>query len=135
MSECKKGSNNPWYNKTQPSELIEKRVKANTGQKRTEETKAKMRESAQNRPPVSEETIIKRAEANRGQKRTEEQKQRMSESHLNMSPEDKIKWSNSLILAAKNRPPISEETRQKLKNSESRKRLIKLWILYENLIK
>ena len=79
----------------------------------------------------SEETIKKRADSNRGQKRTPETCRRISESNTgrkntpesikrikegiaNMSLEETKQMNLNRSKAAKNRPPITEKTRQKL---------------------
>jgi len=76
----------------------------NKGQHHSEETRAKMRESHKNRPPVTEETRLKLIE---GRKRhppiSDETRQRISE-------------------AAKNRPPRTNSDEVKKKMSEAAKR-------------
>ena len=48
----------------------------------------------------------------KGKKHSEETKLKMSESHKNMSDETRLR----MCIAARNRPPVSDETREKLRN-------------------
>jgi group I intron endonuclease len=97
--------------------------KGNTGIKHTEETKTKMSKSGKLKPPMSQETKNLLSELNSGKnnpmygkKHTNEVKDKISKFNTGVIFSDKTKINMSL--AAKNRPPISDETRnKKIKNS------------------
>ena len=90
---------------------------SNAGKHRSEETKAKMKESWKHRAPVSEETRAKLSEANRGKHLSGETRAKLSAANRGQhrSEETRAKLSE----AAKNRAPVSEETRAKLSEAAS----------------
>jgi len=95
----------------------------NTGYKASNETKVKMSKSAKTKPPMTQETRLLLSKLNSGQNNpmygknhSKDVKDKISKlkSGIVFSNETRIKLS----LAAKNRPPISDETRNKnIKNS------------------
>ena len=78
----------------------------NFGKRLSDETRAKMKEAAQSRPPISEATRVKRSQALKGRVRTEEAKLHMS-------------------IAAKKRKPASDETRRKISEAAKRREAAK----------
>lgn len=91
------------------------------GKKASEETKRKMSESMKKKipGPVSEETKSKLSESHKGKTHSNETKQKMSEAKKGKAMSEETKSKLSKI--AKNRPPISEETRKKMKESARKK--------------
>lgn len=65
------GENNPMYGKPSPFK----------GKHHTEESKAKLREAAKHRPPVSDETRKKLSDAGKGKQLSDYQRQRIRESN------------------------------------------------------
>lgn len=82
---------------------------ANTGKKRTEEQLQKMSVIASMRTN-SEETRLKISLGNKGRKFTKEHREKISLARKNLSVEARL----NLSIAGKKRPPITEETREKL---------------------
>lgn len=115
MSDARSGEGNPNY-----------------GRKHSDETKAKMKESRRKRPPVSEESKAKMSKSKFGKKvHTDESKKKLSAAAKGkiVSQETREKMSIASKNGAKNRRPISEETRKKLSESQ-----IKRWDEVRNLI-
>jgi len=118
------------------------------GRKHTEETKLKMSlaRKGKTRSPMSEETKLKisnahkgKASPRKGKSVSEESRMKMSISRkgkpslkkgIPMSEESKLKMS----IAQKNRKrfPHSEETKQKIRNSNKQRRVLKLKLLNES---
>ena len=114
----------------------------NKGQKRSEETKAKMREAWKNRPPMSEETRQKIAQSNKGKghPHTEEEKRKISEAqkgkprpYASRPRSEETKRKLSEAKKGVKRGPLSEEWRRKIseagkghvKSEETRKKTVK----------
>ena len=85
------GENNPMYGKPSPFK----------GKHHSEESKAKLRESAKKRPPVSEETRQKLSKAGKGKQLSDYQRQRIRESNATRV--------------------VSEETRRKISESAKKR--------------
>ena len=97
-------------------ESIKKRALANTGKKRTTETREKMKESALGKI-VSEETKKKQSEV--AFNRTEEQKENYRKGKLGSTHSEETK--EKMREAHKYREPITEETRNKMKQNNKHK--------------
>ena len=87
----------------------------------SEETRQKMRESIKNRPPISEETKQKMVEVSKNRILSEEFKNNLRTMNINRKHTEKAK--QNMKLAQQNRPPISEETRQKMRESAKNRKV------------
>ena len=122
------GKNPKWHmGGSHPSEeTIFKRVLKTRGQKRSEETKQKMR----NRK-ISQETKMKISKSNKGKKLSEEAKQKMSN-----SLKGRVVWNKGKIncyskeILMKMKKPLSEETKQKMRKPKSPEHIEKLRITH-----
>lgn len=83
------------------------------------ETRRKISEAAQNRPPISEETRRKLSEAKRGKKKSEEHRRKISEAQRNMSEETRRKIGEAS--RGRKYPPRSEEARRKISEAVKRR--------------
>lgn len=90
------------------------------GQRRSDETKKKMKEGCKRRPPLSEEVKDKLRELRTGKKMSSETKQKISEASKNRKPiseETRQKMRDS----CKNRKPMSDQTKEKIRNTNTGK--------------
>ena len=118
------GEDSPMYGKSLPDEIKQKISKTLTGRKQSEETIQKRSESLSGvKHPMygkhhTDESKQKNRDAHVGKKHTQESKEKMSRASKarRHSDESRKKISES----AKNRPPISEETRQKMRDAHKK---------------
>ena len=102
----------------QKQEAIEKRARSNTGKKRSEETKEKIRLALVGRT-VSEETRKKMSLAKTGKKLPKEHYERISEKLKDVPRTEEVKLK---ISSSKMGHTVSEETRRKISETFRKKR-------------
>jgi hypothetical protein len=97
---------------TNPSKETRNKIGA-ASRNRSTKTRIKMSNSAKNKPPISEKTRKKMSDAQKGRKHNTETKEKIIASNKTriISDETRAKMS----MSAKNKPQISEETRNKLR--------------------
>lgn len=116
MSKTKKG-------KPCSQEHKQKISKTSKGRIFSQEHKKKLSNAAKNRKPISKETINKIRQTkikNQTDKHSEKTKEKMRQVNLGRKHSEESK--NKMREIAKNRKPISEETRQKMKESQKGKK-------------
>lgn len=78
------------------------------------ETRARMSEAAKNKPSVSDETRKRIGDSHRGKPQSPEARAHSSAARMGFKPSDETR--KKMSESGKRRPPISEVTREKLKN-------------------
>ena len=103
------------YRHTQ--QTIDKIAKANTGKVHDDASRAKMRGRV-----VGEETRAKLAAAHLGRKLPEEVRASMSRAHTGRTMGEETRARISVAKTGKSRPPVTEETRTRLRAGQARRR-------------